>query len=110
MNKALQIFLTCSLVLLTGTAWATNVTIKAEVRGMVCAFCAQGIEARLRKNQASKEIYVNLKSKIVAVELKDGQSYTLESFKADIEESGYSVTKAEYVSDPVAAIRLQYKK
>lgn len=77
---------------------------------MVCAFCAQGIEARLKKNQASKEIYVNLKNRVVAVELKEGQTYSLEKFKADIEESGYTVAKVEYVPDPVSAIRLQYKK
>jgi cation transport ATPase len=106
----LQIALSAFLVLLWQPIWAADISIKADVKGMVCAFCAQGIEARLKKNQASKDIYVNLKNRVVAVELKEGQTYSLESFKADIEESGYTVAKVEYVSDPVSAIRLQYKK
>jgi cation transport ATPase len=109
-KSLLSIGLAPLLLLTLNPTWAADVSIKAEVKGMVCAFCAQGIEARLKKNQASKEIYVNLKNRVVAVELKDGQNYSLESFKTDIEESGYTVAKVEYVSTPVSAIRLQYKK
>jgi cation transport ATPase len=109
-KTTLKILVSTLLVVLLQPTWATDVSIKADVKGMVCAFCAQGIEARLKKNQASKEIYVNLKNRVVAVELKEGQTYSLEKFKADIEESGYTVAKVEYVSDTVSAIRLQYKK
>jgi periplasmic mercuric ion binding protein len=109
-RNTIQIVLMAILAMLLQPTWAADVSIKAEVKGMVCAFCAQGIEARLKKNQASKDIYVNLKNRVVAVELKEGQSYSLESFKADIEESGYTVAKVEYVSESVPAIRLQYKK
>jgi periplasmic mercuric ion binding protein len=109
-RNTIQIVLMAILAMLLQPTWAADVSIKAEVKGMVCAFCAQGIEARLKKNQASKDIYVNLKNRVVAVELKDGQTYSLEKFKTDIEESGYTVAKVEYVSDPVSAIRLQYKK
>jgi periplasmic mercuric ion binding protein len=109
-KNILNIGLAALLLPMLNTTWAADVSIKAEVKGMVCAFCAQGIEARLKKNQASKEIYVNLKNRVVAVELKEGQSYSLESFKTDIEESGYTVSKVEYVSTPVSAIRFQYKK
>jgi cation transport ATPase len=109
-KNTLKALLSALIVSLLQPAWAADVSIKADVRGMVCAFCAQGIEARLKKNQASKEIYVNLKNRVVAVELKEGKTYSLESFKADIEESGYTVANVEYVSDPVSAIRLQYKK
>jgi periplasmic mercuric ion binding protein len=108
--NTLKIALSALLGLLMQPTLAADISIKADVKGMVCAFCAQGIEARLKKNQASKEIYVNLKNRVVAVELKEGKTYSLESFKADIEESGYTVAKVEYVSDPVSAIRLQYKK
>jgi periplasmic mercuric ion binding protein len=86
-------------------AQANPVSIRAEVNGMVCAFCAQGIEAKLRKHAATKNVFVNLKHRVVAVELLDGQSFSLDKFKADILESGYAVTKVEYVNDTVAAIK-----
>jgi cation transport ATPase len=89
---------------------AEPVSIRAEVNGMVCAFCAQGIDARLRKNKASKDVYVNLKNRIVVVELKEGQAYALDTFTADITESGYTVTKAEFVPDSIAVIRATFKK
>jgi periplasmic mercuric ion binding protein len=97
-------------LLVTSPSVAEPMSIKAEVNGMVCAFCAQGIDARLRKNKASKDVYVNLKNRIVAVELKEGQAYSLEAFTADIAESGYTVTKAELVSEPLSSIRAIYKK
>ncbi len=109
-KNILRLALSTLLAMLFQPTWANDVSIKADVKGMVCAFCAQGIEARLKKNQASKDIYVNLKNRVVAVQLKEGQTYSLEKFKADIEESGYTVGKVEYVSDSVSAIRLQYKK
>jgi periplasmic mercuric ion binding protein len=91
-------------------AYANPSTIRAEVNGMVCAFCAQGIDARLRKNAATKDVFVNLKNRIVAVEIKQGTTFSLENFKADILESGYSVTKVEYVVQPLSEIRASYKK
>ena len=46
-------------------------TIKANVNGMVCAFCAQGIEKKMRALSQTKDVYVNLKQRLVAVELKE---------------------------------------
>jgi copper chaperone CopZ len=91
-------------------AFAEPTSIKAEIDGMVCAFCAQGIDAKLRKNVATKDVYVNLKNRVVAVELKEGQIFSLESFRADILESGYTVSKAGYVSESVPAIKAAVKK
>ena len=58
------------LFILSGAANATQ-SLKAQVNGMVCAFCAQGIEKKLRALNQTKDVYVNLKNKVVAVELKD---------------------------------------
>jgi cation transport ATPase len=95
---------------ITTASVAEPVSIKAEVNGMVCAFCAQGIDARLRKNKASKDVYVNLKNRVVVVEIKEGQTYTLDAFTADITESGYTVTKADFVAESLPAIRATLKK
>jgi cation transport ATPase len=105
--KVLLVFLS---VVFAAVAHANPSTIRAEVNGMVCAFCAQGIDARLRKNTATKDVYVNLKNRVVAVEIKQGSTFSLENFKADILESGYAVTKVEYVVQPISEIRASYKK
>jgi copper chaperone CopZ len=49
-------------------------SVKATVNGMVCAFCAQGIEKRLSKMPASEAVFVDLKRKVVVVEAKPGQT------------------------------------
>jgi cation transport ATPase len=104
MKKAL---FAAGVLMASGGAFATQ-TIKAQVNGMVCAFCAQGIEMKMGKQAATKEVFVDLKKKVVAVELKDGQQMSLEKFKADIKDAGYDVVKAEYVDQPVAAIKAEF--
>ena len=49
-------------------------TVKFAVNGMVCAFCAQGIEKRLTKLNETGPLYINLAQKVVAVEPKPGKS------------------------------------
>ena len=36
-------------------------SVKVTVNGMVCAFCAQGIEKRISKMDATKDVFVDLK-------------------------------------------------
>jgi cation transport ATPase len=81
----------------SGAALAAVQTIKAEVNGMVCAFCAQGIEKKMRSLTQTKDVYVDLKNKVVAVELKDGQTLSHDAFKAIIKDAGYDVAKIEHV-------------
>ncbi len=84
-------------------------SIKANVNGMVCAFCAQGIEKRLMKLPSAKEVFVDLKKRVVAIEAKDGQSLDAKQVAAEIVEAGYDVTKIETVAQSVADIRAATK-
>lgn len=94
---------------LFGTASAQEVA-KITVNGMVCAFCAQGIEKTLSKMPEAQAIYVNLDQKIVAVEAKKGSKLSLDKIKAGIVDAGYDVTKTEVVAGTsVAAIRAEMK-
>ena len=52
------------------TPAANASAVKLSVNGMVCAFCAQGIEARLKKLPETADLYINLKQKVVAVQAK----------------------------------------
>ena len=93
----------------TGLASFAATSVKATVNGMVCAFCAQGIEKRLSKLPATKAVYVDLKQKIVAVEAKDGQTLDAKTITAEIVDAGYDVTKLETVEQSVAEIKAGMK-
>jgi copper chaperone CopZ len=84
-------------------------TVKATVNGMVCAFCAQGIEKRLGKLPATKAVFVDLKQRVVAVEARDGQALDAKTITAEIVDAGYEVVKLETVAQTVADIKAQAK-
>ena len=84
-------------------------SIKVTVNGMVCSFCAQGIEKRLSKMGVTKDVFVDLKKKTVAVEAKDGQALDAKAISAEIVDAGYDVVKIEPVMQSVAEIRAELK-
>ena len=108
MNHATKLLLTVALAGIATPSFAAT-SVKARVNGMVCAFCAQGIEKRLSKLPATKAVYVDLKQKVVAVEAKDGQTLDPKAITAEITDAGYDVTKLETVEQSVAEIRATMK-
>ena len=84
-------------------------TIKAEVNGMVCAFCAQGIEKKIKAMPQAKDVLVNLDKRLVAVELKPGQTVSHDKIKEAIADSGYDVVKIETVAVSVKDLKAQLK-
>ena len=92
-----------------GAAAGDAGTVKFAVNGMVCAFCAQGIEKRLSKMSETGPLYINLAQKVVAVQPKPGKSIDVAKVKAEIIEAGYEVTSAQPVPQTVAAIRAEMK-
>ncbi len=103
MNKSLIALLLAGSVL---PALAAE-SVKATVNGMVCAFCAQGIEKRLSKLPATKAVFVDLKQKVVAVEAREGHKLDGKLITAEIADSGYDVVKLETVGKSVAEIRAE---
>lgn len=85
-------------------------SIKADVNGLVCSFCAAAIEKRLKKLDAAKAVYVDLTKKVVAVELKDGKDLTPERVAEEIRDSGYDVVSIGRSELSVDQIRAQTKK
>lgn len=90
------------------TAMAAE-SVKATVNGMVCAFCAQGIEKSLMKMPQTKAVFVDLKKKIVAVEAKEGQTLDGKKISAEIKDAGYDVVKLETVPQSVEDIKATMK-
>jgi copper chaperone CopZ len=101
-----------AVIFLTSAAFSTVMaaeSIKATVNGMVCAFCAQGIEKSLMKMPQTKAVFVDLKKKIVAVEAKEGQTLDSQKISAEIKDAGYDVVKLETVPQSVEDIKTAMK-
>lgn len=84
-------------------AYAT--TIEMGVKGLVCAFCAQGIEKKLRKLPATADVVVSLEQHLVAVALKDGQDIPDSDLRKSLTDAGYTVTTIQRTETPLATIR-----
>lgn len=93
---------------LTGAAQAGN-SVKATVNGMVCAFCAQGIEKRIGKMEATKAVFVDLKRKTVVVEARDGMALDTKAIASEITDSGYDVVKFEPIQKSVEEFKAELK-
>lgn len=66
-------------------------TVEMEVNGLVCAFCAQGIEKTLKGFAATEAVLVSLEQRLVALTLKPGTDIDDETLRHALTEAGYSV-------------------
>jgi len=66
-------------------------TIKATVNGMVCGFCATGIEKTFRAQPEVKSVNVDLENKLVTIETKQGRTLDDTRIKKLLGNAGYSV-------------------
>lgn len=105
MNK---LTITLAIALTTLPSFAAT-SIKATVNGMVCAFCAQGIEKHLSGMPATKAVYVDLKRKTVAIEAREGLALDEKAITAAITDAGYDVLKLETVQKSVEDIKTETK-
>ena len=84
-------------------------SMKVTVNGMVCSFCAQGIEKSILKMDETKAVFVDLKNKVVVVEAKEGKTLNEKLISEEIKDSGYDVVKIETIPQTVAQFRAQQK-
>jgi copper chaperone CopZ len=100
---------TAALLALPAAALAADAaqSLKLQVNGMVCSFCAQGIEKRLKALPAAGPIFIDLRNKIVAVEPRPGQALDAERVASEVREAGYEVVATETVAQTVAQIRAE---
>src|SRR5262245_7588843 len=80
-------------------------TIEMKVNGLVCGFCAQGIEKTLRKNPATADVFVSLENRLVAVSTKEGQDISDDELRKALTASGYDVKAIERTTTPLAELR-----
>ena len=80
-------------------------SLKLQVNGMVCSFCAQGIENRLKALPEAGPVFIDLRNKVVAVEPRPGRTLNAERVAGEVREAGYEVVATETVAQTVAQIR-----
>jgi copper chaperone CopZ len=93
-----------AMALLTGVAQAD--TIEMKVYGLVCGFCAQGIDKTLRKNPATADVFVSLENQLVAVATVPGKDIGDGDLRKALTDSGYDVkviTRSQRSLDEVRA-------
>lgn len=75
--------------------------LAVTINGMVCSFCAQGIERNLRTLPATQNVSVDLKHHRVIVTLRPGVTIDDASVRNSIRNAGFDVLEIRRVaSDP----------
>lgn len=97
-------------IIVAAALWAASTvasakTIEIEVNGLVCAFCAQGIEKTLRRFPAAEEVFVSLEHRLVAVALKNGASIDEAALKKAITDAGYTAIAVTYSETTIADLK-----
>ena len=88
-----KLILSAAIMLFAGAAQAE--TIKASVNGLVCAFCATGIEKTFKAQEAVENIKVDLENKLVTIGTKKDKTLDDATVTKLITDAGYSVTGIE---------------
>jgi periplasmic mercuric ion binding protein len=87
MRKTILTFI--ALLKLSAPVWAETIT--THVNGMVCAFCATGIEKTFRKQPEVATVKVDLPMKQVVITTKPGQTLSDAKIKEVVTYSGYTM-------------------
>lgn len=85
-------------------------TIEMKVYGLVCGFCAQGIEKTLRGNPATADVVVSLEQKLVALSTREGQDISDADLTKALTDAGYDVKAITRTDRSIDAIRTELKK
>ena len=88
----MQKYLFTIIIIFGLTAAVSADTIRATVNGMVCGFCATGIEKTFKAQPEVKTVDVDLENKLVTIQTKQGQTLEDSKIKKLLGNAGYSVT------------------
>ena len=97
-------------ILALTSAIASADTVEMKVYGLVCAFCAQGIEKTLRKNPATEDVVVSLEHQLVAIATRAGQDIPDADLTKALTDAGYDVKGISRTQRPMAEVRAGLKQ
>ena len=88
---------------------ASATTIEMDVNGLVCGFCAQGIEKTFRALSATEGVFVSLEHRLVAVKLKDGSDIDDVTLRKALTDAGYTLVAIHRTQHSLDEIRQRVK-
>lgn len=99
-----------AILLLIASPLAAAKTVEIEVNGLVCGFCAQGIEKTLKALPATEGVFVSLENRLVAVKLKDGNDVDDAALRKALKDSGYTVVAIRRTERSLDELRQEAKR
>ncbi len=69
--------------------------LRVGVKGMVCAFCAQGIEKNFKAQSEVASVEVSLENKYVNLKFKEGKKLSNEKITEILKDAGYEAKFGE---------------
>ena|ERR1700709_866405 len=96
-------------LLVVSAVQVSAATIEMDVNGLVCAFCAQGIEKKLHAFPATADVVVSLEKKLVAVSMKEGQDIPDDKLKDALTNAGYTVKAIRRENETLDDVRQRLK-
>ena len=88
MRRLFLVPITCMLLATSANA----ATIHVGVKGLVCAFCATGLEKTFKKEAAIDSVKVDLENKLVTLETKADQDIDDATITERITDAGFTIT------------------
>lgn len=87
----ISMLLVSSMSVQTAVADHPEGTIKVDIYGLVCDFCARALEKVFGKEQAVDNIDVDLDAKVVTIHLQAGQHLDDAKIQKYITDAGYNI-------------------
>ena len=82
-----------TVILMMGAMNIMASEVNVKVNGMVCSMCAQGIQKKFSKEEAVKNLHVDLDNKVVKIVTHDGKDISDAVITKHITEAGYNVAE-----------------
>jgi copper chaperone CopZ len=77
-----------------------RIYVKIEIKGMACPYCAFGMEKELKQVAGVDKVEIELKKGLAYISTPLSQKPTMKSLEKIITDSGFTVGKIEYSSEP----------
>lgn len=77
-----------------------RIYVKIEIKGMACPYCAFGMEKELKQVAGVDKVEIELQQGLAYISTPINQKPTKESLEKIITDSGFTVGKIEYSSEP----------
>ena len=65
--------------------------VEVKIKGMVCSFCAQGLQKGIGKLEEVEKVEINLKKGYAKITVKEGKTLPMDEVKEIIVDAGYLI-------------------